>query len=125
VQVDIEIRREAGYCLIRFVGPFELATYGEGLRRLIEHPDYPKGMPTVFDLSAADLSPITQREIHSMRAINQENAEARGRVRIGVYVPDDATLGIARMFQAMGLSPNIESGIFRTFDDAVAFATRK
>ena len=73
VQIDIEIRQDARCCPVRFIGPFEITAFGDGLR-------------------GADLSTLGQREIHPIRAV--------------------------------AVTPNLHAEIFRTFEDAVACATR-
>lgn len=122
MEIEIDVRADQGYCLVVIRGPLEPSGIESGVARLVADPAFRPGLSTVFDLSLTELGHLTPQSISSIHGVNARYATRRGEARVALIAPDDLRYGVARMIEALGTSENLRMQVFRTFDDAIAWA---
>ncbi len=116
------IDADRGFALVRVDGPLTVAAVEATLPKFLADPDFRPGLATVFDMTTADLHQLQPQTILAIQSINVRHAEQRGRARVALVAADDLRFGVSRMYEVLGPSPNLTVQVFRTLDEAIAWA---
>ncbi len=112
MQIDIAVNASGRFCRVRVIGRMDASEYRAAAARFLEHPGVSPGIGVVYDLRDAQVSHLTADDFRAMREVNNSVAPRRGRARIAFVVPDEASYGLARMYEVVGASSNLETHVF-------------
>ena len=122
MKYDITVDAGGRYCEVCLHGRLDLSEYETAMTAFIEHPGVVPGMPTVYDLRDAQLGHLNADAFRVMSATNAQLAARRGRARVAMVVGDPVHFGLARMYQVLGASPNLETQVFTDYAKALQWA---
>lgn len=83
-------------------------------RHIVSHPDFRPGMPSLWDLRDADLSPLGRPELIRIQEFLLGLSSRRGSARVALVAPTDLAFGISRMFEAHRTPDYLDFHVFRS-----------
>jgi hypothetical protein len=118
--VSIRIEPETGVAIAACSGTIGAKEAREGASALWSHPDW-NGIAVVWDFRAArfELSPSDTRAIARFVLQNQR---ATPPARVAFVAERDVDFGMARIFEVYRKQREIDFHVFRSYDEAVAWA---
>jgi len=119
---EIEVDKSGRFCLVRLRGRMDISEYESAMHAFQEHPGVVPGMATVYDLREAQMGHLNADDFRTMSVYNEKNAARRGPARIAIVVPDAVHYGLARMYQVLGATPNLDTQVFTDHEKAVQWA---
>ena len=117
---------------IKFDGPPQdvtITTFGladaEGLigfvRDLVANPRFRPGMLILADHLSIDASRLTGADVRAQASVVVGLAEQLGRSKVAIVVPTPLTFGYARMYEHHAVETQLESRVFYSRRDALAW----
>ena len=112
---------EGGVVFREITGEATIEDIIDELRSLPDHPEFQKGMPSLWDLRKAILRTITQDDLYKIQQFNIQNAEKRGEnFKIAYVVSRDLEFGLGRMSEAiLRAEPPRLRHTFRSMTEAI------
>ena len=83
------------------------------IEEMLSHPDFEKGMPSIWDLRETELMHINGNDVKEISGIATQQKDRRGKARIGFVVGSDLAFGLGRMFEMMNATSHLETRVFR------------
>ena len=124
MQFQIEVNKSSRFCQVRVVGRMDMSEYESAVEAFLDHPDVTPGMATVYDLREAEMSHLNADDFRSMSFHNGKFASRRGRARVAIVVADAVTFGLARMYEVLGATPNLETQVFSDHAKAIQWVQK-
>jgi len=119
--IETMIDKESGIIIRTMIGDFTFEEIRSSFEALIDHHDFDKDLPVLWDFRKTDARNIYKKEIKSIVAFYESQSERRSGIKVAFVVPSDFEYGIARMFEAHALYVPAEIEIFRNYEDAMAW----
>ena len=93
----------------------------EALKTILDHPDFKKGMPTLWDMRNASFTELSKNDLYKLRDFICCNAERRGsNFKVAYVASRDLEYGVSRMLESvLQANPSCSRKTFRSMDDAV------
>ena len=118
---DIAIDVSRGLVVLTPSGDLTLSRAETLISLMTGHPDFAPGMPSVWDLREADLSPLDSEDLRQIAAFSSALRGERGNARVAAVSSEDLSFGITRMYEVVGEVAHLQFKAFRDFDEAVAW----
>ncbi len=91
------------------------------VRDLVANPRFRPGMLILVDHMAIDASRLTGADVQAQARVVVELAGRLGRSKVAIVVPTPLTFGYARMYEHYAAETELESRVFYSRRDAVAW----
>ena len=120
--IDLSFDQTLGIAVLRVVGTADVEEVFSCTAAMVEHKDFVRGMPSLWDLTEADVEPVNRGRAERVGHDNKRLADRRGQARVAIVGNDDLRFGIARMLGVLSTSPNLEVMVFRDLKSAQEWA---
>ncbi|MCA9441716.1 MAG: STAS/SEC14 domain-containing protein [Candidatus Omnitrophica bacterium] len=114
----MKIDAQRGIVYLQMDDPFDVNKGKELIDKMLDHPDFRKGMSTLWDIRGVDAASVTREHMREMRMFNLGREEKRGYGRMAILVDSDINFGLSRMYHVVGDLPHIEMSVFRELNEA-------
>ncbi len=118
--MDIAIEIDKATRLVR-VTPNEMVTLErviETINRMLEHPDFDPGMPSLWDYRSCPDVSFSAEELRQLGDIANQNASRRGHARLAVVAGSESQFGLSRMFAMLNDMTHLEFLVSRDIVEA-------
>jgi hypothetical protein len=120
--IEWSIDKQRRLAMARVTGVVDAGEVVGGLAELVGHEDFVPGMPSVWDLSEADISILNKDGMKSVGLHNRATADRRGEAKAAIVSSEDLSFGVGRMLEVLSASPNLEIRVFRDLESAQEWA---
>jgi hypothetical protein len=123
VTIDWHIDPERGVVHLRYGGTPEFSVWSETMRAIFAHPEYRVGFGFVADIGGCE-PPDTSYVVQNIQFV-AEHAAQIGSARWANVTTDPAHYGMTRIAQARSHDLPSQVDVFRTMEEAIAWASPK
>ena len=116
--ITFRIDKESGVVCTTIDGYVSTDEIIEGLRNIMNHPDFRPGLNGIADLRNSDLNTFSA-DVKRIAELLVEYRDKTGPSRTAVLVSNDVTFGMTRVFQVFAEQSSVETAIFRDMEEAV------
>ena len=111
--MDLYISENPALVRVTPKGKLTLEYAGDLVKRMLDHPNFKPGLPSIWDLRETDVSAFSLDNIQSLIAINRKYQKERGNAYIAIVAPDDLSFGLSRMYEMLDNAPHLRINVFR------------
>jgi hypothetical protein len=117
--IDCSIKKPTGPVVITASGPVKGKDIIGALVKMLQDPDFKKGMDALWDFRTVKSANSETAEIREIVSFVRANQEKRGtNYRVALVVSTDIDFGLARMFEAYSHELPFDIQIFKDIKDA-------
>lgn len=109
--------------IIRTVtGGLTVSDIAHAFSESLSDPDFRKDMHVVWDLSEADVSQISSKQlVEAVEYIGAHTGSRGADYKIAIVASKDINFAVSRMFEGYGSSLPVSINVFRSREDALAW----
>jgi hypothetical protein len=120
VPITFRIDKASGIVFTTIAGQTSLDEILEGLKNILNHPDFGPGLNGIADLRQSELNTF-QADVKKIADLMIEYRGTIGPSKAAVVVSRDITFGMTRVFQVFAEQSSVETAIFRSMEEALCW----
>ncbi len=116
--MDLKISKNPAIVRIKPKEQLTLEYAATLVKRMMDHPDFKMGLPSIWDLRETDVSSFSLNDMQSFMEVNRQYKDARGDAYIAIVAADDLSFGLSRMYEMLENAPHLRINVFRDLQSA-------
>ena len=117
--MEFQITFDSNVATMTTTGKASLEGFRQGIKALVDDPQFKSGMPILIDHRSLDVSSLDPSDV---RAIGEYTATFGNRIgpsSVAVIVPDQVTFGFVRMGESYANQPHLSVKVFYSLPEGV------